>query len=249
MIPITDIEPDKGLGHALPVSFGLAGLVAVFTLLTTMPSYADSVYSGASVGSDGTVYGWGVTDAQSMTSHTTHMTTTLTSPKGRQATSSPSDGDYTRADVNLPFLSTDTGTYTVVSLSWAFCPVLGRWFWNGVQSQASATVCDFDIVPGSFQALCDESENVVIYTSRLSGGSSCYASPPPASYCSATSNYPYVDIKRGYPVYTVDSGGQLKCQVDFFTTSGGTITPTLTVKYGGSIQSQTKTLQTNISCP
>lgn len=56
-------------------------LVAIFTFLAATPLHADTIYSGASVGSDGTIYGWGVTDATSMVAHTTHMNCTLIKPE------------------------------------------------------------------------------------------------------------------------------------------------------------------------
>jgi hypothetical protein len=119
-------------------TFGLGAFVLALTLLTAVPLHADTFYSGAAVNGDGSVYSWGVTSACSMSSHTTHMSSTLTSPKGRQANGSNGDGCYTTVDLYLAFDPTDTGTYTVVSYSWAFCPVLGRWFWNGNGSQGSA---------------------------------------------------------------------------------------------------------------
>jgi hypothetical protein len=62
-------------------------LAFALTLFTALPSYAYSCYSGASVGSDGTVYGWGVTDATPPPGmyHVAYVYTTLTSPKGRVA--------------------------------------------------------------------------------------------------------------------------------------------------------------------
>ena len=120
---------------------------------------------------------------------------------------------------------------------------------NGGAS-GSTNVYDFSIVPGSSDALCDGQIENVIYTSSFNcvPSGSCYASPPPASYCSATSSSG-IEIQVGYPVYNVNAAGQLTCQVNFFTTSGGTITPTLTVKYGGTTQTQSKSLETPISCP
>jgi hypothetical protein len=135
----------KGLenqgGEMLFQAFGLGAFVAALTLLTAVPMHADTFYSGAAVNSNGSVYSWGVTSACSMSSHTTHMTSTLTSPKGRQASGNASDGCYTEVDLYLAFDPTDTGTYETESDSWAFCPVLGLWFWNGVESEGSANDC------------------------------------------------------------------------------------------------------------
>jgi len=125
-------------GEMLFRAFGLAAFVVAFTLLTPVPLHADTFYSGAAVNSDGSVYSWGVTSACSMSSHTTHMTSTLTSPKGRQASGNASDGCETEVNLYLAFESTDTGMYTVVSYSWAYCPVLDEWFWIAVESEGSA---------------------------------------------------------------------------------------------------------------
>jgi hypothetical protein len=122
---------------------------------------------------------------------------------------------------------------------------------------ADAIVCDFDIKPTSVSALCDGQVEVVTYTSNFSGGSgsgSCYASSTGSS-CSATASG-NVDIQTGYPRATVNGAGQLQCQVNFFagpklpgSSDAGTITPTLTVKYGGTTNTQTKSLETPVSCP
>lgn len=68
------------------LAFGLGAFVVAFTLLTSVPLHADTFYSGAAVHSDGSVYSWGVTSACSMSSHTTHMSSTLTSPRGGKPT-------------------------------------------------------------------------------------------------------------------------------------------------------------------
>jgi hypothetical protein len=101
------------------VLFALAVVLAV-----PARAYCYSVYSSTSVGSDGTVYGWGVTDGTpppgySMT-HTAYVWTSLTSPKGRSAASGPSGTytygvNYVSVEVSLPFDPTDTGTYTTQS--------------------------------------------------------------------------------------------------------------------------------------
>jgi hypothetical protein len=87
-------------------------------------SYCYSIYSGTSVGSDGTVYGWAVTDGTpppgySMT-HTAYAWTSLTSPNGRYVASGPSGTytsgvNYVEVEVSLPFNASDLGTYTTQS--------------------------------------------------------------------------------------------------------------------------------------
>jgi hypothetical protein len=129
---------EKQGGEMLLRASGLGAFAVALSLLSAAPLHADTFYSGAAVNSNGSVYSWGVTSACSMSSHTTHMNSTLTSPKGRQASGNASDGCSTRVDLYLAFDPTDLGTYEVESDSWAFCPVLGLWFWNGVESQGSA---------------------------------------------------------------------------------------------------------------
>ncbi|MBZ5668825.1 MAG: hypothetical protein LAO04_03750 [Acidobacteriia bacterium] len=159
--------------------------------------------------------------------------------------------------------SSPKGLLTGVGVGSAFANAQGTtacraWYMMGAVCQCSSwvtivgntpcSVVDFTIVPGSFQALCDGQREVAVYTSAFNCSGSCSAVPPPASYCSATKSSG-IDIQVGYPVYWVDPAGQLKCQVNFFTTSGGTITPTLTVTYSGTVLTQTKSRQTPISCP
>jgi hypothetical protein len=125
-----------------------AGLVAALILLSASPSYAVSWYSGASVGSDGTVYGWGVTDGTSYTMyHVAYVTTTLASPvKHRQATlGQHSAQNMVREDVSLPFDAGDLGIYFVTSTHYAYCYAALYYFINGAQSQASANNAAYPI--------------------------------------------------------------------------------------------------------
>lgn len=124
-------------------------LVSVLAFALSLPAccfgYAWS--SGSSIGSDGTIYAWGVTDGTpnpgySMT-HDAYVNTTLTSPKGRT--------DYTgyykwgintvRSDVSLPYDRTDLGTYTVQSFHRVYCIVMG-WVLNDVVSASTVFFCD-----------------------------------------------------------------------------------------------------------
>lgn len=137
------IELKRRQGCPLLIISAVVSLVAIFTFLAATPLHADTIYSGASVGSDGTIYGWGVTDASSMTAHTTQMNSTLSSPKGRSTAGSISaGGDYSRIDLSLPNDDNDTGTYFVTSYHWAYCPFYG-WFLNGNQTGGSATVVPY----------------------------------------------------------------------------------------------------------
>jgi hypothetical protein len=176
---------------------------------------------------------------------------------GASSWSSTNTGVFTLNNTNLKGLLTGVGggSATANSQGPTEC---AAWYLLGNVCQCSSqthplgttpcSVMDFTIVPGSFQALCDGQREVVVYKSSFNCSGSCSAVPPPASYCSATSSSG-IDIQVGYPVYSVDPVGQLNCQVNFFTTSGGTITPTLTVTYSGTLVTQTKSRQTPISCP
>src|SRR5574337_999401 len=79
-----------------------AGAVFVAMMAATS-AQAITTYSGASVSSNGTVNGWGVTDAYvSGMLHTAYVSTTLTSPRGRTSGSGWQHATTSvRADVNL----------------------------------------------------------------------------------------------------------------------------------------------------
>jgi hypothetical protein len=113
--------------------------MSALTFSAALPSYAYSWYSGASVGSDGTVYGWGVTDATPPPGmyHTAYVYTTLTSPNGRVANYGQVSAPSTvREDVSLPFDPTDLGTYVVASLSSGFCHTCVCWWFQNCPSGA-----------------------------------------------------------------------------------------------------------------
>jgi hypothetical protein len=110
-------------------------------------SYCYSLYSGSSVGSEGTIYGWGVTDGTPPPYppmvHNAYSTTTLTSPHGRSRNSSRLGGVNTvRADVNLPYDPTDLGTYTVQSFHDVWCTVILQWIFLNVVSASNVFFCD-----------------------------------------------------------------------------------------------------------
>ena len=100
-----------------------AVLASALSLFTALPFYAYVWYSGAAVGSDGTVYGWGVVDVTSYFMYNKGIVSTkLTSPKGRQASAQSNDQNVARADVSLPFDPNDLGTYFTSSLHSGYCP-------------------------------------------------------------------------------------------------------------------------------
>jgi len=124
-------------------AFILASLTTVLAaLVSPLRVWAVAGYSGASAGSDGTVYGWGVTDVTTYSYiHTAYVTTTLRSPNGRTATRAwLSARNSIRADVSLAWDSTDLGTYTTTSTHKAYCTQMG-WFINGATSNANCNVC------------------------------------------------------------------------------------------------------------
>ena len=111
-------------GRKVHIGFWVAVLAVAAALAVPARCYCYSLYSGTSVGSDGTIYGWGVTNGtppQGLSMiHAAAVWTSLTSPHGRSIASGPL-GTYTyfanvaRVDVSLPFAPNDLGTYTTQS--------------------------------------------------------------------------------------------------------------------------------------
>jgi hypothetical protein len=70
-------------------SIFVAALAILLTLVVAPPARAYTVSSHTEVQSDGTVHGWGITDATPPPGfamvHTAYIRTTLTSPNGRTA--------------------------------------------------------------------------------------------------------------------------------------------------------------------
>jgi hypothetical protein len=68
-----------------------------------------------SVGSDGTIYATGITNAGGMQQHSAYVTTTINSPKNRQGYGyqSVSSGGYAVANASLSLDDTDLGEYTI----------------------------------------------------------------------------------------------------------------------------------------
>jgi hypothetical protein len=141
MNSIQRCEIERRRWRALVRTLQVASLLGALTLFTALPVHGYSWYSGASVGSNGIVYGWGVTD---VTSHTMHhqayVTTTLTSPKGRK--DGPVYGNAqnsVRVDVALGFDPSDLGTYLVESTNQGYCYACNCWIVNS-GSGASVTI-------------------------------------------------------------------------------------------------------------
>ncbi len=113
----------------------------VVAFLTVIPAYGWDTYSGSSVGSDGTTYGWGVTNApQAGYLHTAYVTTTLTSPNGRtHSVYWKSATTSVRADVWLLWDPTDEGTYLTSSTHKAYCRYMG-WFMYNIHSSSSLEI-------------------------------------------------------------------------------------------------------------
>jgi hypothetical protein len=113
----------------------LVSLIVILVALLSPPTVWGATYSGASVGSNGTTYGWGVTNVTTGSYiHTAYVTTTLRSPKGRTAIRNwQSAWNSVRADISLAWDSTDLGTYTTTSTHKAYCSQMG-WFINGATS-------------------------------------------------------------------------------------------------------------------
>ncbi len=110
--------------------------ILAVAVVVSRPSYGVTLYSGGSLGSTGTIYGWGVTDATyGGYTHTAYATATLRSPKGRTATYGRSAYNTVRADVSLGWDETDLGTYSTTTTHRAYCNYMG-WFINGTVTSA-----------------------------------------------------------------------------------------------------------------
>jgi hypothetical protein len=157
MTAIAKIDLDKWLRPQRHlIAFRFASVLAALILFTAVPSHAWTYYSGASVGTDGTIYGWGVTDVTvGGMYHMAYVTTTLTSPvKHRQAYGSGNAQNSVRDDVSLPFDPNDLGTYLVASSSSGFCYVCYCWILQNAQSQASPNNAPARLVPSNFFPNC-----------------------------------------------------------------------------------------------
>jgi hypothetical protein len=187
-VPVMDFDDGRYLRrrpqHCGGPSILAAAVFAAILMVSAAPaSYSYSLYSGSSVGANGTVYGWGVTDGTPPPGfqmiHTAYVKTTLTSPNGRTAYSgSLSGSNWRRGDVSLAFDANDLGTYYIQSFHGVYCPVwgwiIGLWV---AQSNSQKTVCDFDI-NGAAHPTCDgRTRAYTIYQAAIRGG--CTAVPFP----------------------------------------------------------------------
>lgn len=115
----------NGPNHALSLReiMRLVTCAVVFIIVSGGSARGITTYSGASVSSNGTINGWGVTDAYvSGMHHTAYISTTLSSPKSRTSSSGWRYATTTvRADVSLPWDGTDMGTYTETSQHKYYC--------------------------------------------------------------------------------------------------------------------------------
>jgi hypothetical protein len=95
----------------------------LLVLLAAVPVKAMSWYSGSAVAPDGTVNGWGVTDAyQAGMYHVAYASTTLTSPNGRNASSGLLHAVASvRVDVYLGWDANDLGNYLVSTFHAFYC--------------------------------------------------------------------------------------------------------------------------------
>lgn len=102
----------------------------VFACATSLfgQSLVANEYLDVSVGSNGTIYATGITDAGNMSIHSADVTTTITSPNWRRALAynSVSSGGYARADTSLPFDQSDIGDFFANAAGSAYCPVVNR---------------------------------------------------------------------------------------------------------------------------
>ncbi len=95
--------------------------------------------------------------------------------------------------------------------------------------------CDFEIRPGSIGALCDGQVEVARFFSHMlvTGNATCEAESG-TSYCTVSEGGD-VTIDNQTPAEDyVDAAGQLVCQVDFFTTKGGSINMQMKVTWANT---------------
>jgi hypothetical protein len=112
-------------GHRLRLAALIVG-VALAWPPALMGQYLYESLS-VSVGSSGTIYATGITNAGGMQEHSAYVSTVIRSPKGRMASryTSVSSGGIARADTSLAFDGTDLGNYTASAGGGGNCPVMG----------------------------------------------------------------------------------------------------------------------------
>jgi hypothetical protein len=106
------------LGHAIrrcPLRPWLVAQLMGVVIALAPQLFGQYIYVSvsASVGSDGTLYATGVTNAGGMQAHSATVTTTVSSPIGRYAwaSQSVSSGGYAVATASLAFDQNDCGSY------------------------------------------------------------------------------------------------------------------------------------------
>jgi hypothetical protein len=182
--------------------FGLLLMLALAGPPAKAMTYGRVTYSDMSVGSDGTTYGWGVTDANSggCYCHTAKVSTTIRSPNGRTRTASDLYGsrghEYARADVYLPF--EEEGDYTESSTHWAFCPYCACYY---VNAAGSSKTLDFGHSVNWLKFdQYDEIGDKCVYIQIAGCSPTCTADvdywPPPCS--DGTDNKAYMEVWRPY---------------------------------------------------
>ncbi len=139
---VARVHPLKNNLRVLPRRFAWATLLI---LAAAIPVRGITQYSGAAVALDGSINGWGVTDAHySGMYHTAYVSNTLTSPNGRTASSGwRNAGNWVRADVYLGWDATDLGTYLATSNHKFYCPYAGTVL--RPNTSGSTTVYDFTV--------------------------------------------------------------------------------------------------------
>lgn len=120
------------------LSVWVLGPVLAVCLLSPESAFGQlyvNISESESLGSDGTLYATGVTDAGGMPEHSAVSAVWITSPTGRtaQASASVPSGGIARSEAFLPSVQNDLGDYTIYTNGSADCSVTG-WFGSGFAS-------------------------------------------------------------------------------------------------------------------
>ncbi len=115
---MSDLHPTNGRSRGLCEGRFWRALVVVFVVFAGTPLLSAAyLYESvsASVGSDGTIYATGVTNAGGMQQHSAWVSTNIRSPKGRVGSGyqSVTSGGYAVADASLAFDQSDVGDYFI----------------------------------------------------------------------------------------------------------------------------------------
>jgi hypothetical protein len=134
--------------HVSGTSWGMtrplrSGAMAVaLMVLATLPCRGSAWYAGMTAGSNGTTYGWAVTEVTSQSVyHEAFVSVTLSSPNGRQdSLDTQSDQNTVREDVSLAFDENDLGDYFTDGTHSAYCDFGEAWLFEEVNSQFSIKI-------------------------------------------------------------------------------------------------------------